>query len=163
MFVKKQQPRVFAAYNKTAHGAIPLSTTLQTLAQSHSLQLCITAGGGLGVHVALTLGFANLVADGIAMALGDFLSSKAEFDFQVMEQNREFWEYDVNIDGEKEEMVELLESKGLEKDDATRFIDLVSTNRQFFVEFMVSTCDLITSGHNGASICLASGALCDDH
>lgn len=45
--------------------------------------LASVAGGGLSSHVALTLGFANLVADGIAMALGDYLSSKAEFDLAL--------------------------------------------------------------------------------
>jgi hypothetical protein len=54
-----------------------------------------------------------------------------------MEQNREYWEYDNHPEGEKDEMIELLESKGLEKKDASRFIDLIATNRQFFVEFMV--------------------------
>lgn len=39
--------------------------------------------------------------------------------------------------GEKAEMVELLEDKGFETPDAIRFIDLISKNREFFVNFMV--------------------------
>lgn len=70
--------------------------------------------------MAVSLGFANLIADGIAMALGDYLSSKAEFDvrslaailcdpwptpsrppfqFAVMEMRREQWEYDNHFEG----------------------------------------------------------------
>lgn len=44
----------------------------------------------------------------------------------------------VETPGEKAEMIELLEGKGFETPDATRFIDLIAKNREFFVNFMVS-------------------------
>ena len=50
-------------------------TTFSTIAS--------VAGGSLPVHVIITLGFANLIADGIAMGLGDGLSSHAEMTFQA--------------------------------------------------------------------------------
>jgi vacuolar iron transporter family protein len=39
------------------------------------------AGAALSSSVILILGFANLIADGISMAAGDFLSSKAEAEY----------------------------------------------------------------------------------
>ena len=35
------------------------------------------AGASLSIETALLMGFSNLIADGISMGLGDFLSSKA--------------------------------------------------------------------------------------
>ena len=39
------------------------------------------AGASLSSSIVLILGFANLIADGISMAVGDFLSSKAEREY----------------------------------------------------------------------------------
>ena len=39
------------------------------------------AGASLSAGIILILGFANLFADGISMAVGDYLSSKAEIEF----------------------------------------------------------------------------------
>ena len=50
------------------------------------------AGAALSSGVLLILGLANLIADGISMAIGDYLSSKAEKDFYSTEKERESWE-----------------------------------------------------------------------
>ena len=50
------------------------------------------AGANLEVKVVLILGFANLVADGIAMALGNYLGTKSENEYQEQEQALEAWE-----------------------------------------------------------------------
>jgi VIT1/CCC1 family predicted Fe2+/Mn2+ transporter len=49
------------------------------------------AGAGLNVGVILVLGFSNLIADGISMGIGDFLSSKADIDYRKQERKRELW------------------------------------------------------------------------
>lgn len=46
------------------------------------------AGASLGSNVILILGFANLIADGIAMAFGDFLSTRAEQQYHAAERER---------------------------------------------------------------------------
>jgi VIT1/CCC1 family predicted Fe2+/Mn2+ transporter len=43
------------------------------------------------VGVVIILGFANLVADGISMGLGDYLSEKAEIEYVKAEKAREKW------------------------------------------------------------------------
>lgn len=40
----------------------------------------------------LLMGVSNLVADGLSMGVGDYLSSKAELDFAKKEAEREWWE-----------------------------------------------------------------------
>ena len=47
------------------------------------------AGASLSAAVVLILGFANLIADGISMALGDYLNSKAEQEYNDAERQRE--------------------------------------------------------------------------
>ena len=46
------------------------------------------AGAGLSASIILILGFANLIADGISMAAGDFLSSKTEDEYLNKKRNR---------------------------------------------------------------------------
>lgn len=74
------------------------------------------------------------------MGVGDFLSSKAEYDYLLAEKAREEWEFENHPDGEKEEMVDLLKEKGLDHEDATRIIDVVAKpeHKDFFVEYMMT-------------------------
>jgi len=50
-----------------------------------------TVGAGLSSGVVLILGFANLIADGISMGFGDYLSSQAEREYTENERKRETW------------------------------------------------------------------------
>lgn len=51
--------------------------------------------------VILALGVASLIGDGFAMAIGDYISSKAEIEFNNSERKREEWECEHHIEGEK--------------------------------------------------------------
>ena len=42
---------------------------------------------------------ATLIADGISMGLGEYLSGQAEIDYFHQEKDRENWELDNNPDG----------------------------------------------------------------
>ena len=95
------------------------------------------AGAALPVSVVLILGFANLIADGLAMAFGDFLSTKAEDEFYQAERNREEWEFDNHLDGEKRELVELYLGKGLAEEDAKQIVDILAKDRNTMVDVMM--------------------------
>ena len=49
----------------------------------------LVAGSNLTAEVVLVLAFSNLVADAIAMGVGDFISTKAENDHILAERKRE--------------------------------------------------------------------------
>jgi VIT1/CCC1 family predicted Fe2+/Mn2+ transporter len=95
------------------------------------------AGAALPVGVVLILGFANLIADGLAMAFGDFLSTKAEDEFYQSERDREEWEFDNHLDGEKRELVELYIGKGLDGKDAKQIVEILAKNRDTMVDVMM--------------------------
>eukprot|EP01006_Ploeotia_vitrea_P020268 TRINITY_DN52538_c0_g1_i1.p1 TRINITY_DN52538_c0_g1~~TRINITY_DN52538_c0_g1_i1.p1 ORF type:complete len:303 (-),score=152.47 TRINITY_DN52538_c0_g1_i1:95-910(-) len=95
------------------------------------------AGANQSVALVLVLGFANLVADGISMGFGDYISSTAENEYIMSERKREQWEFDNYPEGERKEMVELYMEKGFSEADATQIIDLMSRNTKFFVDHMM--------------------------
>lgn len=94
-------------------------------------------GGGMSTAVILILGFSNKISDALSMGLGDALSTKAEHEHVFQEREREFWEFDNFASGEVEEMIELYESKGMSREDATTCITLMAEHRDFFVDLML--------------------------
>jgi VIT1/CCC1 family predicted Fe2+/Mn2+ transporter len=53
------------------------------------------------------MGIANLIGDGISMALGDYISTRSEAEYTINERNREAWEVENNPEGEKREMIDI--------------------------------------------------------
>jgi VIT1/CCC1 family predicted Fe2+/Mn2+ transporter len=91
----------------------------------------------VGVCVAgavLVLGFANLIADGISMGYGDFLSSTAERDFAANEQQVADWLMEHELHEEMLDLVSAYEDRGMEKQDADKVSFLRNTNTHLFSE-----------------------------
>ena len=91
----------------------------------------------MSTDVILLMGFANLVADGLSMGFGDYLSSQAEFECTRAEHKREKWELDNYPEGEKQEMVELYVKRGMTESDATSVIEVMSKYKNFFLDVMM--------------------------
>eukprot|EP01119_Soliformovum_irregulare_P002728 TRINITY_DN12988_c0_g1_i1.p1 TRINITY_DN12988_c0_g1~~TRINITY_DN12988_c0_g1_i1.p1 ORF type:complete len:265 (-),score=57.30 TRINITY_DN12988_c0_g1_i1:39-833(-) len=94
-------------------------------------------GADLTTGVLIILGVASLFADGISMAVGDFISSKAEEDHLQAEKKREDWEMTNNLEGEKKEMVDIFVSKGMSQEDASTSIEIMSRYHDLFLELMM--------------------------
>lgn len=95
------------------------------------------AGAKLSAGIILIMGFANLIADGISMAVGDYLSSKAEKEYQEQERKREDWEITHYLAGEKKEMIDIYVKKGYSKEHATQIIELLASNKEAFTDQMM--------------------------
>ncbi len=95
------------------------------------------AGAKLTAGIVLILGFANLIADGLSMAIGDYLSTKAEQEYERAERRREEWEVEHYPEGEKQELVELYVDKGLAPDDAETIVQILAKNRKAWVDVMM--------------------------
>ncbi len=104
------------------------------------------AGASLSAGVVLILGFANLVADGISMAIGDYLSSKSEREYEAAERKREAWEVEHYPDGEKQELVELYQGKGVSRADAESMVGILAKHPKAWVDIMmVEELGIVTS------------------
>jgi VIT1/CCC1 family predicted Fe2+/Mn2+ transporter len=95
------------------------------------------AGASLSAGIVLILGFANLIADGISMAIGDYLSTRAENEYNLAERQREIWEVENYPEGEKKEMVELYIEKGIGKEDARTIVDIIAKHKKAWVDIMM--------------------------
>ncbi len=95
------------------------------------------AGASLEVSIVLILGFANLIADGMAMAFGEFLSGKAEREFHAAERARETWEFENHPEGEKQELIELYVEKGMSLEDATQVVEIFAKKKEVMVDVMM--------------------------
>ena len=95
------------------------------------------AGAALSPSIVLILGLANLFADGFGMAIGDFLSTKAEAEFQTEERKRETWELENYPEGEKAEMLAIYKSKGIAEKDAKEIIGKMAKHKEAFVDIMM--------------------------
>lgn len=95
------------------------------------------AGAALSPAIVLIMGFANLIADGLSMSIGDYLSTKAENEFQQAERRRETWEVENYPEGEKLELIELYTAKGLSEEDARNVTEIISKNKETWVDIMM--------------------------
>lgn len=95
------------------------------------------AGAALKPEIVLIMGFANLIADGLSMAIGDFLSTKAEIAYARAEREREAWEVEHYPEGEKKELIELYMAKGMDENDAKTVTEIISKNHKAWVDIMM--------------------------
>lgn len=94
-------------------------------------------GASLSSGVILILGMANLLADGFSMAIGDYLSTKAEMEFKKGERAREAWEVENYPQGEKLELKEIYMAKGISEEDSKQIVDIISKHKKAWVDIMM--------------------------
>ena len=92
----------------------------------------------LGFMTVLLFGFANLLADGMSMGLGNFLSLRAEHDVYKSEEAKERHEIRTNPQMEKEETVDILLEKGFSKEQAQTLTEIYATNEKYWISFMMN-------------------------
>ena len=96
------------------------------------------AGAQLSPLIILILGFANLFADGFSMAASNFLGTKAELDDWRRLEAIENRHIDLAPDGEREEVRQIFQLKGFEGDDLNRIVELVTSDRERWVNTMLT-------------------------
>eukprot|EP01118_Nematostelium_gracile_P012047 TRINITY_DN434_c0_g1_i1.p1 TRINITY_DN434_c0_g1~~TRINITY_DN434_c0_g1_i1.p1 ORF type:complete len:308 (+),score=90.70 TRINITY_DN434_c0_g1_i1:2-925(+) len=85
----------------------------------------------------LILGLANILGDALSMAIGDYLSTKAEEDHEESERKREEWEVDNMPEVEKQEMIDIYVKKGLKEADAREVVELLFQTKEAFLDIMM--------------------------
>jgi VIT1/CCC1 family predicted Fe2+/Mn2+ transporter len=85
----------------------------------------------------LIIGFANLLADAIGMAVGDYLSSAAEDEHQAAERAREEWEVANVPEKEQQEMIDVYVKKGIPLAEAREVVRLLWPHKEAFLDLMM--------------------------
>ena len=95
------------------------------------------AGAQLESSVVIILGFANLIADGFAMSVGSYLSTKSEKQNYQKHKNIEYWEVDNLPETEREEIREIYAAKGFEGELLEKVVDQITADKDRWVDVMM--------------------------
>ena len=94
-------------------------------------------GAGFAPRVALVLGVANLLADGISMALGNYERARSDRDLRERVRRTEERHVDEVPEGEREEVRQIFARFGLEGATLEEVVAPVTADRARWVETMV--------------------------
>ncbi|QNR25836.1 VIT1/CCC1 transporter family protein [Croceimicrobium hydrocarbonivorans] len=95
------------------------------------------AGATLDSAVVIILGFANLIADGFAMSVGSYLSTKSEKENYKKHENIEYWEVEHLPEKEKEEIRDIYRAKGFEGEILEQIVDTITADKDRWVDVMM--------------------------
>lgn len=104
--------------------------------------IAASVGASLPIKSIIALGLANLVADGLSMGLGDYLSSIFENKYILSERDKEEHEFIHNRDFEIDELKELIHTEDrLDKEDADKIVDIYTSKEKYkntFLKYMLA-------------------------
>ncbi|KAK6119418.1 hypothetical protein DH2020_046834 [Rehmannia glutinosa] len=106
---------------------------LDAIVTSFSLISSISAGHLSSVDV-LVLGFANLVADGISMGFGDFVSSSTERDVAAKERLVTEWDVENHRRIQHQELVQRYQELGMNASDAATVVGVFAKYPDILVD-----------------------------
>lgn len=94
-------------------------------------------GAGISGEIVIVLGFANLLADGFSMAVGNYLGTKADIQLthraRIIEENH----IDEIPHGEIEEIRQIFAQKGFGGDLLEEVVKVITADRKLWVETML--------------------------
>ena len=94
-------------------------------------------GAELSSAIVIILGFANLLADGFAMSVGSYLSTKSEKETYEKHKATEYWEIENLREREIEEVKEIYEGYGFEGQLLNDIVQHVIADKDRWVEVMM--------------------------
>lgn len=95
------------------------------------------SGAVLSTGIIVTAGLAEIVAGSIAMGLGGYLAGRSEVEHYDSEYKREIFEIDKMLDHEKDEVMEILETYGLTREESTPIVESLASRPKDFADFMM--------------------------
>ena len=92
------------------------------------------AGAEFGGGVVIALGLANLFADGLSMAIGNYLGVKSQVELEQTETLGEAEEVTKKPDEEREEMVEIASRRGVPESRIPEWVSIMTSRRKLWVD-----------------------------
>jgi len=100
----------------------------------------------------IILGVANLLADGLSMAVSNYLSTRSQRE-EVEKARREEEKHIREFpEGEQEEIRQIFAAKGFSGDTLERIVETVTQNRKLWIDTMLQT--LLIGGAAAGVACL---------
>ncbi len=95
------------------------------------------AGADAAIYWVLIFGFANLIADGFSMSVGNYFAVKAERDNYEKHKAVEYWEIENLREKEIEEIREIYEAKGFKGELLDQVVEVITSNDDVWVDTMM--------------------------
>ena len=96
-----------------------------------------SVGANLDISIIIILGFANLLADGFAMSVGAFLSSRSDIDTYEKHKRVEYWEVENLPELERQEIREIYADKGFEGELLEQVVEVITADKDRWVDVMM--------------------------
>ena len=97
--------------------------------------------GATGAHfspnIIIILGMANLLADGLSMSVGSYLSSKAEMNNYQKLKKTEYWSIENKPEEETDEIRKIYQQKGFEGETLEEIVKVITSSKHLWVEEMM--------------------------
>lgn len=128
---KSTQPKGFQEYiGEFVYGGIDGSVTTFAVVAG-------AVGASLSSSIIIILGFANLFADGLSMAIGAYLSRKSEKHKYEKHRQSEYWQVEHTPDLEREEVRTIYRAKGFEGELLQQVVDQICADKDRWVDVMM--------------------------
>lgn len=97
-----------------------------------------SVGANLPPAVILILGFANLIADGLSMGLGNYLGKKSEREYHEGQRRKVEWEIEHHPELEAAEVRTALFRYGFQGENLERAVQTVTADKTTWADFMMT-------------------------
>jgi VIT1/CCC1 family predicted Fe2+/Mn2+ transporter len=127
----KQFPSLFSKYQpELIYGGIDgCVTTFAVVAGA--------TGAHFHTHVIIILGLANLLADGLSMSIGSYLSSKSETQHYQKNKRTEYWSVENKPKEETDEIRRIYEQKGFKGEMLDEIVKVITSRKGLWVDEMM--------------------------
>ena len=95
-------------------------------------------GASLSPTIVIIMGLANLIADGISMAAGNFSATKTERDELAKTQSVEENHIRTNPEGEREEIRQIFAGKGFDGEALETVVSTITKNKRLWISTMIA-------------------------
>jgi VIT1/CCC1 family predicted Fe2+/Mn2+ transporter len=94
-------------------------------------------GASLSPSIVIILGFANLFADGFAMAVGNYLSTRSKLEYEERERKRQYKEIEDFPERKTSEIRNIYAEKGFKEELLEKVTNVIISNRKIWTDILL--------------------------